>query len=536
MAASVLIVVLSLATGAFAIGYAGSVRARRAQAIQSAQTVAQSILTNVLDRTLQQGWPILLETFVPAFTVSAHDLRATVLAMEARGAGFASSCGCDPMRPSAISLIDLDSGASAESHPSGTPGLGPASREAIRAFADTTPPDIRAIHVLPLDEPSGPAIAHLRVLHAADGRRIAVTIVVPLTELGPRVFAPAREGVIGTLFGDVPAADSLFGIEVEFGETEVYRSPWVGEGVTWQTRYWSDARPLLQATITLNPARVERLLPGGIPRVPTALLTLGTLLVFAAAAASLFALHRARRLMATRTLFLSGVSHELRTPLTQILLYTEILEGSPSDPGRRRHALEVIGRETRRLILMIENVLLFARGRRSDLPLNVRTQDPAPLVESIVSDLGPLLTRAGVAIDLELTARRAVRLDAAAFRQILLNLIDNAIRYGPAGQRIRVGLSDDEARVRLSVADQGPGISEATWSRIQRGEPAPPGSSAAAGAGLGLPLVRQLASAMGATVQVARGPTGGATVTVVFPAVGPTPAGEATSRTVEATA
>ncbi|HEY7567244.1 MAG TPA: HAMP domain-containing sensor histidine kinase [Gemmatimonadaceae bacterium] len=224
---------------------------------------------------------------------------------------------------------------------------------------------------------------------------------------------------------------------------------------------------------------------------------------------ALIQLRREHELARLRTDFTSSVSHELRTPLAQILLFGETLSlGRARSDEERTLAATSIVREARRLMHMVENVLHFSRRR--DAP-DVRLEPLAltPYLADVVSSFAPLATVASMHIELH-SSDAVVQADPAVLRQVLLNLLDNAVKYGRPGQTISIGAERIDAEhapengsgptrlVRLTVTDQGPGIApsdrERVWSPyvrlMQDGQPR------RAGSGIGLSVVRELVEAM----------------------------------------
>ena len=135
----------------------------------------------------------------------------------------------------------------------------------------------------------------------------------------------------------------------------------------------------------------------------------------------------------------------------------------------------------------------------------------------------------GVRVAAQIPGSLFARVDAGAVRQILVNLLDNAVKYGPPGQQVVVGLASGPRSVLLFVEDQGPGIPpgdrERIWEkfvRLERGDQAHAG-----GAGIGLSVVRELASLHGATASVEASEGGGARLVVEFP---PSPAAPSLER------
>jgi two-component system, OmpR family, sensor kinase len=219
--------------------------------------------------------------------------------------------------------------------------------------------------------------------------------------------------------------------------------------------------------------------------------------------------------------FMADAAHELRTPLTALQLQTAMLARA-SDEAERGAALGTLSAGVQRTIRLVEQLLSFARQEpRADRPhVPVRLDE---LACEIVAELVPLADAGR--IDLGVAAAQPVRIegDPDALRTLLRNLIDNAVRYTPAGGRVDVTVeavpaADAAGGARLSVSDDGPGIAPAERARVfdrfyRRAGTEPPGS------GLGLAIVKAIADAHGATVQLADGPSGrGLTVSVWFPA------------------
>ena len=285
-------------------------------------------------------------------------------------------------------------------------------------------------------------------------------------------------------------------------------------GGEWSPYHAADAltRDLggLKLAVAIRPDVAEKLVIGGLPggRLPliVTLLTLTTGLVVVA----LVQLRRESELARLRSDFVSGVSHELRTPLAQIRMFTEtLLLGRVRSAGESRRSLEIVARETQRLIQLVENVLLFSRGERRVPEIDRKPVLLAPLITEVVDTFSPLassrMTAFAVAVENDVMAD----VDAAALRQVLLNLLDNAVKYGPQGQTVRVGLELLDTTVRISVEDEGPGIDPGDAGRIwQPFTRLVSKGNATGGAGIGLSIVRQLVDLHGGTARVEAGRRG----------------------------
>jgi signal transduction histidine kinase len=271
----------------------------------------------------------------------------------------------------------------------------------------------------------------------------------------------------------------------------------------------------------LDPQAAPKLVIGGLPqsRLPIllALLGLSAGLVVAALAVQ----RRAQALARLRADFVSRVSHELRTPLTQIRMFAEtLLLGRVRSDSERRRSLKIIDKEARRLSHLVDNVLLFSRGERRRLRLTPRPLDLAALVRSLLIEFAPPAHSSRIRLAATPPDPSMARADPDAVRQILLNLLDNAVKYGPAGQEIQVGLRRVDSALQVWVEDQGPGIPRAersrvwqSFERLDRDR-----DSAVGGAGIGLAVVRELAELQGGRAWVEDGQRGGARFVVELPA------------------
>lgn len=279
----------------------------------------------------------------------------------------------------------------------------------------------------------------------------------------------------------------------------------------------------LTVHVSLDPPAASRLVIGGLPRSRLPILILLLLVTAGLLTLAILQLRRARALERLRTDFVSEVSHELRTPLTQIRMFAEtLLLGRVRNPEEGRRSLEIIDAEARRLSHLVENILQFSRGERGRIELVPQVRDLAPLVGEVIRDFAPVAAERSVRFRpeaLEGVARAAV--DDEAMRRILLNLFDNAVKYGPEGQEVRVGLERADDRLRLWVDDEGPGIPRAdrariwqSFERLDRDR-----RSAVAGTGIGLAVVRRLVELQGGAIEVEVGSRGGARFVVDLPAV-----------------
>ncbi|MGH7444045.1 MAG: sensor histidine kinase, partial [Longimicrobiales bacterium] len=236
--------------------------------------------------------------------------------------------------------------------------------------------------------------------------------------------------------------------------------------------------------------------------------------------AALFVLRREAELMRMRSEFVAGVSHELRTPLAQIRMFTEtLLLGRVRSDIERRRALEIIDQEARRLAQLVENVLTFGRGAERRARVAPEPMSFAVEVQRIADSFATLRKAQAVELRLELQDDIVVPLDRDALHQILLNLVDNALKYGPAGQRVTVGTAMFGDAARVWVDDEGPGVPASerervfeSFQRLSRDI-----ERSVTGSGIGLAVVRELTRLHGGTTWIEDAPGGGARVVAEFP-------------------
>ena len=246
-------------------------------------------------------------------------------------------------------------------------------------------------------------------------------------------------------------------------------------------------------------------------------------------------LRREQELVRLRADFTSSVSHELRTPLTQILLFAETLElGRAGGEDARREAVDIIVQEARRLAHLVENVLHFSRAERQMVRVRKEMTRLAPLVREVAERFAPLAGTSALRIRTELDEHAVAPVDADGVHQVLINLLDNAVKHGGRAGPITVRLTLRAGRARIEVEDTGPGIPAAdrqrVWEPFVRLRP----YEGATGSGIGLSVVRQLVAAHGGTTAIEEAGGGGARFVVEIPG-GVLAAADGAPRVVEAT-
>jgi signal transduction histidine kinase len=270
----------------------------------------------------------------------------------------------------------------------------------------------------------------------------------------------------------------------------------------------------------INPALAGSLVIGGLPKSRLPFL-LGLLAV--AAALSLVAMGQIRRegeLARLRSDFVASISHELRTPLAQMRLYLETLRlGRFTTEDQRNWSLDNVERETTRLSHLVERVLRFSRTGRPDDEAREKV-DASSEVQRIVEEFQPLAAARGARVAVDVQPVPSLLLRPAALRHIVLNLLDNAVKYGPTGQTIHVQVRSVDGDVRVEVADEGVGVAiadrEKVWRPYARGRTA----GHTAGSGLGLSIVRDVVSSHGGRAWIEEAAEhSGAVFVIALPAV-----------------
>ncbi|MGE5744488.1 MAG: sensor histidine kinase [Gemmatimonadota bacterium] len=296
-----------------------------------------------------------------------------------------------------------------------------------------------------------------------------------------------------------------------------FRSDTVAPSAPMATARLRPAYGAFVVQAAIRPEQVGSLLVGGLPRSRLPLLI--GLLVLAAAlmAVAVSQLRREAALARVRAEWIASVSHELRTPLAQIRLYQDTLRlGRTRTPEDQAWALAQVDRETTRLSHLVEKVLSFSRLGLVAGPAPQPT-DLSAEARRIVEEFRPLAASRQVAIETAIADVPPVPLRRDALRHVLLNLLDNAVKYGPQGQTVRVELCRDDGKVLLAVGDQGPGVPgperEAVWRAFARGST----GVDQGGSGIGLTIVREVAAQHGGGAWVEDAPGGGARFVVALP-------------------
>ena len=228
-----------------------------------------------------------------------------------------------------------------------------------------------------------------------------------------------------------------------------------------------------------------------------------------------------KRLEQMRQQFIANVSHELKTPLSSIKAYTEtLLGGARNDPDHCERFLGRIDEQASRLHEIIQDMLSLARIEAGQAALELTDVSLVRVVRRCIADYEPQAIAAGIVLDNQITdSDLKVRADEDGVRQILSNLIDNAVKYTPAGGRVALRCQKDSSMAVIEVADTGVGIAPEHHSRVferfYRVDRAR--SRELGGTGLGLSIVKHLCLAMAGRVSVSSELHKGSTFEVRLP-------------------
>ena len=276
----------------------------------------------------------------------------------------------------------------------------------------------------------------------------------------------------------------------------------------------------LNLEVGIDPLVADQLVIGGLPqsRLPF-FASLWTLTILTIAIA-LILFRRERALINLRSDFISRVSHELRTPLTQIIMFAQtlIFKRMRTDSDRDR-ALKIINNEAQRLSMLVENILQFSRGDKGSFSLTLEPTPLVPLIREITDQFQSLLKDGHcISITTDITDDLEIDIDSQAFQQMIINLLDNAVKYSPPQSPVEISVTSKSDEIELSVADRGPGIPRSEkrkiWEpyyRVSRKE-----QSAIGGNGIGLSVVRELAKLHDADISVIDGVNGGSIFSIIF--------------------
>jgi len=219
--------------------------------------------------------------------------------------------------------------------------------------------------------------------------------------------------------------------------------------------------------------------------------------------------------------FLANISHELRTPLSATLLWAKLLGAQPALPPQLREGLEAIEKSAKEQQTLIEDLVDTSRMVAGKLLLKMKEIEILSLVRSVLAVLRSTAGDKGIVIDEMLDERAGVvRADPMRMKQILNNLLTNAIKFTPAGGRVNLALRRQGEQIEIQVADTGQGIAPEFLGRVfdRFTQADPSGIRHTGGLGLGLAIARQLVEMHGGTIEAySDGLAKGAVFTVRLP-------------------
>jgi two-component system sensor histidine kinase QseC len=286
--------------------------------------------------------------------------------------------------------------------------------------------------------------------------------------------------------------------------------PLFGFGLWWSIRMGLSPLRVLRATLERRPPHAAEPVPiDGMPRELQPLVqTLNDLLA------------RIAGMVQIERRFTADAAHELRTPIAAIRAQAQVAMGAGDDVAERMHALQTTLAGCDRASHLVDQLLTLARLEAAPEAAPAAL-DLSAVVRRVAGELAPAALSRQQEIAVLADAPCAVAANGLLLGVLVRNLLDNALRYSPAGARVELAVRSDASGVQLQVQDSGPGMSEDAIGHLGErffrvlGNEQP-------GSGLGWSIVRRLLDVFGASAQVARAPQlGGLAVTVRWPALRP---------------
>jgi two-component system phosphate regulon sensor histidine kinase PhoR len=243
------------------------------------------------------------------------------------------------------------------------------------------------------------------------------------------------------------------------------------------------------------------------------MISLSAIVIVIGAIAIVFVSEKERRVSALKSEFVANVSHELKTPLALVRMFAEMLQsGRVASDAKRQEYLDIIVRESERLSSLIENVLDFAKLERGRGSYELAEGDVGDAIVRAANVYRYRAEREGVAlvVDVEDELPRAA-IDERAIQLAVTNLVDNALKYAPGSDEIRVRVRAADDAVRVDVIDHGPGVPPEDRQRIfdrfvrLSGGSRKAGEAPVRGSGIGLALVKHIAESHGGKAWVESG-------------------------------
>lgn len=221
-----------------------------------------------------------------------------------------------------------------------------------------------------------------------------------------------------------------------------------------------------------------------------------------------------QRVDVARKEFVATASHELRTPIFSLSGFVELLRDEELDETTRREFLDTMAEQVERLQKLAVDLLDLSRLDAGSVELEREPVDLSELARAVIGEFKPAVAQHGTELELRLPARVRASCDRERVAQIMRILLDNALRHTPEGTHVTVTAGRENGAARVTVADEGPGLLDATqvFDRFYTGD-------AARGAGLGLAIAQELAERMDGSLRADRCESGSA-FTLKLPAAG----------------
>lgn len=212
---------------------------------------------------------------------------------------------------------------------------------------------------------------------------------------------------------------------------------------------------------------------------------------------------------------IADISHQTKTPIANILLYTQLLAEQALPPEGRDCAAALEG-QVEKLRSLIDALVKTSRLETGVLTLHPKPSPLQPMLEEAVAQFAPKAAEKGVTLTLEPTGASA-DFDPKWTAEAVCNLLDNAVKYTPAGGRVTVRVASYHLFCRINVSDTGPGVPESEQAKVFQRFYRSPAVHDTEGVGIGLYLVRQIAEGQGGYVKVFSRPGGGAVFSLCLP-------------------
>lgn len=211
----------------------------------------------------------------------------------------------------------------------------------------------------------------------------------------------------------------------------------------------------------------------------------------------------------------SDIAHQTRTPVANLLLYTQLL-GEEDLSGQGKVCVQALEAQAEKLRTLMEALVKTSRLETGMLALCPTPNPVGPMLEEAVAQFAPGAAEKGLTLTLEPTGA-AARFDPKWTGEAVCNLLDNGVKYTPAGGRITVSVTLYELFCRIDVTDTGPGLAEEEQAKVFQRFYRSPAVQDQAGVGIGLYLVRQIAAGQGGYVRVDSAPGAGSTFSLFLP-------------------